>query len=608
MSTVKISQLPTAGTLSGSDPYPLVDNGVTVRASAQSTPYQSTLVGSVNRTVWDKLAESVSVLDFGAKGDLTQDDAPAIQAAIDSGAHRIRIPFAGGTYRIDSEILIQNRDNIELIADEGVTLQCMGAYSSGRSGIKIDNGSGIKIENLNIRGYCNGWSGSIADIANAPIDFGVYSTSTGTGAAGNNRFVNVQTNWCRIAGFCVGNNDPLVIDETTDEHQLYQCAPSYTPIGVKVVQTNTNMTRIVGGWVTNFTQYGVYIGNGARGVTVDNVMFYTFASFGGIANIYIDKKNNGPVMLCNIVTEQYQGAWLKTEGTNAAVTDFNLLSIINCNVTNNDTTVGQKLIDYKGAGSVMIKNCRFGGAGTLRAGGVGATLSFQPTNAAIGGMQWLTTELVELYDGATWDVQTDNGNAWMRWLDIGTTTRAGNSGEGDPSTPLIRERGKINHEIQTLTAIALASGGTQNSYGAVTRNVWKVTVAKTAFTAAAATHSYYVATLPAKTRVVAVYADTTEKYAGLAGTIQLAVQIGATDLLVNADVKTAAVTQGLVGGDLGAALSGAVQGAYIPSWSGATQVAVKLTSGTGNIGNGTTTNLTTGSTTVYLITESMPAY
>lgn len=56
------------------------------------------LTGAVARTVHDKLAEVVSVKDFGAKGDGATDDTAAVQAAVNSGASAIFVP--AGTYNI----------------------------------------------------------------------------------------------------------------------------------------------------------------------------------------------------------------------------------------------------------------------------------------------------------------------------------------------------------------------------------------------------------------------------------------------------------------------------------------------------------------------------
>ena len=68
--------------------------------------------GAVARTVHDKLRESVSVKDFGARGDGVTDDTAAIQAAIDYIAS-IRggtVFFPPGDYIISSKLIVAYSD------------------------------------------------------------------------------------------------------------------------------------------------------------------------------------------------------------------------------------------------------------------------------------------------------------------------------------------------------------------------------------------------------------------------------------------------------------------------------------------------------------------
>ena len=59
--------------------------------------YKVPFNGSVKRSLGSRLGDTVSVKDFGAKGDYVTDDLPAIQAAIASGASVIEVP--AGIYR-----------------------------------------------------------------------------------------------------------------------------------------------------------------------------------------------------------------------------------------------------------------------------------------------------------------------------------------------------------------------------------------------------------------------------------------------------------------------------------------------------------------------------
>jgi len=65
--------------------------------------YYPPLMGTnVLRPVADKLLDTVSVKDFGAKGDGTTDDTAAIQTALTSGLGRLSVP--DGTYKITSTL------------------------------------------------------------------------------------------------------------------------------------------------------------------------------------------------------------------------------------------------------------------------------------------------------------------------------------------------------------------------------------------------------------------------------------------------------------------------------------------------------------------------
>jgi len=75
--------------------------------NADIVVYDPPFAGAVATTVEDKLAQSVSVKDFGAVGDGVADDTAAIQAAIASGTQEILFPE--GTYLTDP-ILIANRN------------------------------------------------------------------------------------------------------------------------------------------------------------------------------------------------------------------------------------------------------------------------------------------------------------------------------------------------------------------------------------------------------------------------------------------------------------------------------------------------------------------
>lgn len=157
------------------------------------------------------------------------------------------------------------------------------------------------------------------------------------------------------------------------------------------------------------------------------------------------------------------------------------------------------------------------------------------------------------------------------------------------------------------------TGVTVNDVGSVRRLVYKVTVSYTQFVAAATTADFTVATLPAKTRLVNAYADVTAQFACASSTCTtstlsatLGTSAGGNQVLASFDLDAAAALFGDADAEMGTGMTRAaqIQGALI-SWAG-TALVLRVTSGTGNIGNGTVTNFNAGSVTFYLITEVLP--
>lgn len=150
------------------------------------------------------------------------------------------------------------------------------------------------------------------------------------------------------------------------------------------------------------------------------------------------------------------------------------------------------------------------------------------------------------------------------------------------------------------------TGITLSNSGAVRKLTYKVVVTFQALAAAALTADATIATFPAKTKVVGIYADTTTKYVGggvTAATLIVGKTVGGNEYVVSHDVFTAAITRGLADGDLGTSINraNAVQGGDLPSWTATTAVSVRLTTVTAN-----TNALTQGSTTYYIDTIVYP--
>lgn len=193
-------------------------------------------------------------------------------------------------------------------------------------------------------------------------------------------------------------------------------------------------------------------------------------------------------------------------------------------------------------------------------------------------------------------------------LDTGISRSAANELSiisGSVEALKIKATGAMIGETLGITS-GSGTGLTVNEYGLINKNVHKVTVTYAALAAAATTADKVIATLPAKTKLVGIYSDTTIKYIGgavTAATLIVGKTTGGNEYIVSHDVFAAAITKGLADADLGTSINraSAIQGGDLPSWTATTDISVRLTTTTAN-----TNALTQGSTTYYLVTEIMP--
>ncbi len=108
---------------------------VQAQTGAEAVIYQHGGPGTIKRSVADKLAETLSVRDFGAKGDGVTDDTAAIQAGLNyfgapnNRSGKILVPQ--GTYRITAPLFYQGNPGT------GLTLECEEGGTRGPSGTKF---------------------------------------------------------------------------------------------------------------------------------------------------------------------------------------------------------------------------------------------------------------------------------------------------------------------------------------------------------------------------------------------------------------------------------------------------------------------------------------
>lgn len=148
-----------------------------------------------------------------------------------------------------------------------------------------------------------------------------------------------------------------------------------------------------------------------------------------------------------------------------------------------------------------------------------------------------------------------------------------------------------------------------------TMQVQKVTIPSSAIVCAAVTCDVTVTTLGPKVFLVDTIADLTTTFActAVCTTSTLSAVLGKTaggnQYLVSFDADAATSQFGDAAAELGASLTGATVATEmgdLGSWTTTTTVTMRFTSGTGNFGNASVTNLSQGSVTIYFITITLP--
>ena len=215
---------------------------------------------------------------------------------------------------------------------------------------------------------------------------------------------------------------------------------------------------------------------------------------------------------------------------------------------------------------------------------------------------WKTANDGTNYEGLQIDPATA-GNMQIKYITGGTGTDNGDITLTPAGTGLLKNAASV------ITS-GSGTGVTVNHTGAIIQQVYKVTTTYAAYSDTDLTKGIVIATLPAKTRLIAAYADTTQAYAGTditAATLEVGVTAeGATEIIATHDVFAGAVTKGLADADMGTRMTRAaqIQGAYTPSFTGTTAVYATIDATTGAAT--TLASLTAGSTTFYLLTEKLP--
>lgn len=249
-----------------------ISNSSGIDTDASLVTYDPPFTGGVATTVESKLAQTVSVKDFGAVGDGVADDTTAIQDALDSGASTVIFP--DGTYKITTS-LIPDSDTTLVI--NGILNIPFHAYTA----IRIDAKSNINIIGSGaIQGYGNFPAKNISGVSGGekhlttsaslvwPQGTNGNVTSLGTygggylGNGGHGVFitgsdditVNIEIFGFNYDGVCIGdptdNNNPAAVVSTNIQisgyiHDCYNSGVTYS-VCENVVISNLVLYNIGG--------------------------------------------------------------------------------------------------------------------------------------------------------------------------------------------------------------------------------------------------------------------------------------------------------------------------------------------------------------------------
>jgi hypothetical protein len=130
-------------------------NSSASQSDAFQVSYTPPFTGSVATSVGNKLAQTVSVMDFGAVGDGVTDDTTAIQNALDYvkniGGGEVYLP--AGTYKCDSQLTLTSANGVRILGASKNILRTGSTiinYTGTASPFITISGTSCGIENTNI--------------------------------------------------------------------------------------------------------------------------------------------------------------------------------------------------------------------------------------------------------------------------------------------------------------------------------------------------------------------------------------------------------------------------------------------------------------------------
>ena len=260
-------------------------NFVAIGASSNATGiyFIATGAGSgtgtakTSRSVQSKLQESVSVLDFGAKGDGTTDDTTAIQAALSSGNN---IYFPQGTYVISSALIPVSN---QTISGAGMNSTFIKQTNAAENGFSLDTLFWVTIQNM-----------AVTCSASSPTNNGIYYTF------GQNHVINsvIVTYFRDGFRFTSANTISITngfsLNNTQNGFRLDSAGAPHSTLGINLLNCNSY-----------YNQNGIFVTGLSTGCTFDNINLGQNTQY-GIA-FYPDATGNPSDFFCTKVISDSNG-------------------------------------------------------------------------------------------------------------------------------------------------------------------------------------------------------------------------------------------------------------------------------------------------------------
>jgi parallel beta-helix repeat protein len=241
-------------------------------SDAEQISYTPPYLNSSPTNVEAKLAQTVSVKDFGAVGNGVADDTAAINAALATG-NRVMFPY--GTYK-HTGISVSSVSSVDM-AGENATLFL--ANGSNVRAISISNCGYVRIDGFIIDGNQNNQTITGTRLNGA----GIVIDSALTVIIQNNTIQNVSTG----ASIALNSADPFAVDTTTesvfiDNNTIRNSGFTGAPFTCDGIYCQYDNARITNNKIFNSTDYGVALEYSKRSVVADNLVYNAEVGLGGV--------------------------------------------------------------------------------------------------------------------------------------------------------------------------------------------------------------------------------------------------------------------------------------------------------------------------------------